>query len=68
MTPHAGAPALNVSAPYFAMPGCPRCGDTILAPEISAHVSTREVRHIWSCDTCGHEFTTSVDPFRWRRA
>lgn len=44
-----------------AMPRCPRCGDTVLAPDISEHVSPRQVRHIWSCETCGKGFATSVD-------
>ena len=66
MTLHA-APAPSAGKRYFAMPACPQCGDTLLAPEISAHVNTREVRHIWSCDMCGHGFTTSVDVFRARR-
>lgn len=68
MTLHAAAPAPSSGKRFFAMPACPQCGDTLLAPEISAHVSTREVRHIWSCDSCGHGFATSVDLFRASRA
>jgi ribosomal protein L37AE/L43A len=67
MTLHA-APAPSAGKRYFAMPACPQCGDTVVAPEASEHVSTHEVRHIWSCDTCGHGFATSVDPFRAGRA
>jgi predicted RNA-binding Zn-ribbon protein involved in translation (DUF1610 family) len=61
------APVASAGKRYFAMPPCPQCGDTLLAPKISEHVSTREVRHRWSCDACGHEFVTSVDLFRFRR-
>jgi len=67
MTLHA-APAPSTGRRYFAMPPCPQCGDTILAPEVSEHVSKHEVRHTWSCDACGHGFTTSVDVLRARRA
>jgi uncharacterized protein with PIN domain len=67
MTPHAAAPALSAGTRFFAMPACPQCGDTLLAPEMSEHVSTREVRHFWSCEACGHEFATAVDPFSSRR-
>jgi predicted RNA-binding Zn-ribbon protein involved in translation (DUF1610 family) len=66
MTLHA-APVPSAGKRYFAMPPCPQCGDTLLAPEISEHVSAHEVRHRWSCDACGHEFVTWVDLFRFRR-
>ena len=39
---------------------CAQCGDAIMAPEWSEHVSERCVRHFWSCDACGYEFETSV--------
>jgi hypothetical protein len=42
------------------MPHCPSCNDLLLAAAESSYVSEREVRHFWSCDTCGHEFTTSA--------
>ena len=42
------------------MPQCPSCNDLLLAAAASSYVSEREVRHFWSCDACGHEFTTSV--------
>ena len=61
MTPHAAASNLPARERYFAMPVCPQCGDTLLAPEVSAHVSPHEVRHFWSCDACGHGFATAVD-------
>jgi hypothetical protein len=39
---------------------CPQCGDWLLAPNWSEHLSERCVRHTWSCDACGYEFETSV--------
>jgi hypothetical protein len=32
----------------------------VLAPAASEHVNEREVRHLWTCEACGHEFRTSV--------
>jgi uncharacterized protein with PIN domain len=61
------APASSARKRYFAMPACPQCGDTLLAPEISEHVSAHEVRHFWSCEACGHGFATAVDLFRLQR-
>jgi ribosomal protein L37AE/L43A len=43
-----------------AVPTCPRCNDMLFAATASEHVSEKHVRHIWSCDSCGHEFSTSV--------
>jgi hypothetical protein len=39
---------------------CAQCGDAIVAPEWSEHVSERCVRHVWSCEACGYEFETAV--------
>jgi ribosomal protein L37AE/L43A len=61
MTLQAFAPTSSYRRQHPAMPECPRCGDTVLAPEIAEHVSPRQVRHIWSCDSCGAGFATSVD-------
>jgi hypothetical protein len=41
---------------------CPRCEDLIIAATQSQHVSVNEIRHWWACETCGHEFRTTV---RW---
>jgi predicted RNA-binding Zn-ribbon protein involved in translation (DUF1610 family) len=67
MTLQAAAPTPLASKRYLAMPACPQCGDTVLAPEVSEHVSSHEVRHFWSCDACGHGFATAVDLFRYGR-
>ncbi len=52
----------------FALPSCPKCDDLLLAPAASEFVSKREVRHRWSCEACGHEFSTSVRLFSERRS
>jgi RNase P subunit RPR2 len=44
----------------FAPPLCPQCNDLLFAPAASEYVSRSHVRHVWSCDDCGHEFSTSV--------
>jgi len=33
---------------------CDECDGLLIAPEWSAHVSKREVRHFWRCENCGH--------------
>ncbi len=44
----------------FVCPRCPRCNDMLFAAAASEHVSDKQIRHTWSCDSCGHEFATSV--------
>ncbi len=39
---------------------CAQCGDTLIGPEWSEHVSERRVRHFWSCDSCNYQFETMV--------
>jgi predicted RNA-binding Zn-ribbon protein involved in translation (DUF1610 family) len=43
-------------------PACPNCGDRLLAPEVSEFVDSGEIRHHWSCDSCGGESSTSIEP------
>jgi ribosomal protein L37AE/L43A len=50
----------SVAAHRVALPSCPNCNDLLFAPAASEFVSKTRVRHIWSCDECGHEFSTSV--------
>jgi hypothetical protein len=57
---HAAAPAQSGLARYFGLPLCPRCGDLLLAPDASDFVSDGRVRHLWSCEACGHEVRTFV--------
>jgi transcription elongation factor Elf1 len=46
----------NVYARSF----CPRCDDVMVAPARSQHVKETVVRHHWRCESCGHQFRTSV--------
>jgi transcription elongation factor Elf1 len=39
---------------------CPRCDDVMVAPARSQHVKADVVRHWWHCESCGHQFRTSV--------
>ena len=39
---------------------CAQCGDALVAPEWSEHVSERCVRHLWSCEACGYEFEAAI--------
>jgi ribosomal protein L37AE/L43A len=54
---------VSVASRRIALPSCPHCNDLLFAPAASEFVSRTSVRHIWSCDTCGHEFSTSVRLF-----
>lgn len=44
----------------FARPICPRCGDVLLVAEASEFDAHGRILHTWSCDSCGHEFQTSI--------
>jgi transcription elongation factor Elf1 len=39
---------------------CPRCDDVMVAPARSQHVKEDVIRHWWRCESCGHQFRTSV--------
>jgi len=39
---------------------CSECNDLLVAPKSSAYVSNHEVRHVWSCESCGHEIEMAV--------
>src|SRR5437763_11283807 len=39
---------------------CAQCGDLLIAPEWSEHISERCIRHVWACEACGYEFETAV--------
>jgi transcription elongation factor Elf1 len=49
-------PARAVYARSF----CPRCDDVMVAPARSQHVKETVIRHTWRCESCGHQFRTSV--------
>jgi hypothetical protein len=44
---------------YCSIP-CAQCGDALIAPQWSEHVSARCVRHVWSCESCGYQFESLV--------
>ncbi len=60
MTREAETHSTTVASHRIALPSCPVCNDLLFAPAASEFVSQTRVRHMWSCDACGHEFTTSV--------
>ena len=68
MARHAETHSGTVAAHRIALPSCPNCNDLVFAPAASEFVSKTRVRHIWSCETCGHEFSTSVRLFLDTRA
>jgi C4-type Zn-finger protein len=39
---------------------CPQCGEDIIAPEWSEHLSAHCVRNVWSCEACGYRFEDAV--------
>jgi uncharacterized protein with PIN domain len=41
---------------------CTECNDLLVAPTWSAYVSKHEVRHIWSCESCGRQIEMAVNP------
>jgi transcription elongation factor Elf1 len=56
----ATSPAFSARTNEFARSFCPRCDDVMVAPAHSQHVKEDVVRHWWHCDSCGHQFRTSV--------
>ena len=55
---------LTTGMDNHARPGmaCSECNDLLVAPKSSAYVSNHEVRHVWSCENCGHEIEMTVNP------
>jgi RNase P subunit RPR2 len=53
---------LTTGMDNHARPGlaCSECNDLLVAPKSSAYVSKHEVRHVWSCENCGHEIEMAV--------
>jgi RNase P subunit RPR2 len=60
MKRHATVPAFSVEAHSFVRSFCPECHDLMVAATQSQHVDKNVVRHWWSCESCGHEFRTTV--------
>jgi transcription elongation factor Elf1 len=59
MTPQLGPLAFEFRR-YLERPSCPRCGDTLLAPESSTLVAHGHIQHTWCCDVCGYDFETAI--------
>jgi hypothetical protein len=49
----------------FGRPRCPRCESVLLIAEESEFDLKGRIRHLWLCDDCAHEFSTSIT--LWRR-
>src|ERR1700733_13808368 len=60
MKKHATVPAFSVEAHSFVRSFCPECHDLMVAATQSQLVNKNVVRHLWSCESCGHEFRTTV--------
>ena len=60
MNRHAETHMSTEASRRLALPACPKCDDLQFAPAASEFVSKGKVRHFWSCEACGHEFSTSV--------
>ena len=55
--------AARAARPYarpVVRPTCPHCKDVLFAATVSVHVHDNDIRHWWSCETCGHQFMTTV--------
>jgi transcription elongation factor Elf1 len=63
MTRQAETHCTTVASRRIALPSCPNCNDLVFAPAASEFVSKTRVRHVWACEACGHEFSTSVRLF-----
>jgi RNase P subunit RPR2 len=57
---HATTPASFYGSPNAIRSFCPECHDLMVAAAKSQHVKADVVRHWWSCESCGHEFRTTV--------
>ena len=64
---HGTAPAFAMAPYRVSRLFCPQCHDLIIAATKSQHVNINEVRHWWACESCGHEFGTTVQIASLRR-
>ena len=39
---------------------CAQCGNLLIAPVWSQHLSESRVRHLWNCDVCDYTYETMV--------
>jgi hypothetical protein len=40
---------------------CTGCNELVIAPVLSEYLGSREIRHCWSCESCGHKIEMMVD-------
>ncbi len=52
--------ASALATSVFGRQQCPECAHTLVAPDASQYVSEHVIKHQWSCECCGTEFTTTV--------
>jgi ribosomal protein S27AE len=45
---------------FLGLETCPNCRETIFAAE-AADVEADCIRYRWTCDLCGHRFTTEAE-------
>jgi transcription elongation factor Elf1 len=57
---HSQAPLAFEFRRYLSNPSCPRCGNHLVAAETSEFLRDGQIRHSWSCESCGHDFQTAV--------
>jgi RNase P subunit RPR2 len=62
---HGAAAARSIPPFKISRLYCQHCEDLIIAAARSEYVSSTEINHWWACETCGHQFRTTV---RWPRA
>ena len=60
MKHHATTPTFSVGQHTIARSFCPECHDLMIAAAMSQLVNRDVVRHFWTCESCGHEFRTTV--------
>ncbi len=58
---HGTTPAFSIGSNSFMRSYCPECHDLMVSASKSQHVNADVVRHWWSCESCGHEFRTTVE-------
>jgi RNase P subunit RPR2 len=46
---------------WLPRPHCPRCQDTLVAPERAEFLGEGRIRHNWICESCTHEFRMLIE-------
>jgi DNA-directed RNA polymerase subunit M/transcription elongation factor TFIIS len=60
MKVHATTPSFSYGSQNAIRSFCPACQDLMISAAKSQHVKDDVVRHWWACESCGHEFRTTV--------